>query len=204
MKENRSLNYSTKALLIFLLLLITALLINFIGNSWLYGIKHSNDKEKLAVSVFNFKSALFLAFQLTKTILVVSLLLSALLKLINVKIHFTRILYVVISAEFIFILQSIFDLVWVFSHKEQLTITEIIDFQSFSIYNLLKNVPSYLFYAATTANLWEILYMMILAYLLKEMLNRSMLQSFGLVILSYGLPLLLWLIFATFIQISNA
>ncbi len=191
-------------MLSFLLLFICAITINLLGNYWVYTLKHGASSLNSSSTIFSLFNFLFLIGSLLRDILITSFLIIVLFKIINKKISLAETFYIVILAGFIFVAQNIFDLMWAYTHKNELSIEQILDFQSFSIYSCLKNVPSYLYYASITANLWELIYIFTLALLLKNKLNNTYPKSLGLVFLSYGVPLILWMIYVTFIQIAQA
>lgn len=192
-----------KCLLLFLLLFTCALTINLIGNYWLYTIKNNGFSDKIVNNILNPLNFLFLLGTLLRDILITTGLVFALFNGIKKKALFIDLLYITMYASFVFVVQNICDLAWVYSYKNELSINEIVDFQSLSLYNCFETTPSYLYHAAVTLNLWELLYMFALALLLRTRLDESLIKSFWLVFLAYGMPLILWIIFATFIQISN-
>lgn len=193
-----------KSFLFFLSLFTCALTINLMGNYWLYTFKNNEFSQKMVSGIFNPLNFLFLLGTLLRDILITTGLIFALFSLINKKALFIDLLYITMCASFVFVVQNIFDLAWVYSHKNELSINQIVDFQSLSLYNCFKTLPNYLYHAAVTLNLWELLYMLVLALFLKTRLKQTLIKSFWLVFLAYGVPLILWIIFATFIQISNA
>lgn len=197
-------NYLKKYFFIFLLLLVCVFVISLIGNYLLYNIKHSGDTQNLFGKIFNLIDFLLLISSFLRDMVISALLVFTLFKLINKKISFIEILYLVVGANFLFVLQNIFDLTWVYLHKKELSFSQILDFQSFSLNNLFNHIPNYLYHAAVTLNLWELAYIFLLAFLLKKRLNRTYIKSFGLLFLAYGVPLILYIIFETFIRISNA
>lgn len=191
-------------MLMFLLLFVLAIAINLAGNYWYRSLNNNGITQNMLSSIFNPINFLVLLGSLLRDILISVLLIYTFFNLTNKNITFLETIFIVIGANFLFVAQNLFDLAWVYTHKNELSTIQILDYQSFSIHSIFNSVPNYLYHAAVTANLWELAYIFILTLLLKNKLKASFIRSFGLVFLAYGVPLILWMIFATFLQISNA
>lgn len=181
--------------LVLLILLITCFTIVYYNwyytRGTLYGI--------FSINMFNDIVYLSSVFKIILETSLVSLLLFVLFVYLKIKITWSKILYLVIFAEFVFLLQTVAEFLFLSFYKTNISN----DFYSLSLYNLIntEQTPNYLYYILQTANLWELLFVLALAYLFKNIFNRSFIKSFGLVLLAYGIPLSIWMIFVTFIQI---
>ncbi len=122
----------------------------------------------------------------------------------NVKIGFKKLFQIVLIAEFLFLIPSFIKLLW-FLFVE--TDYELIDMQSFfplSVINLLdvQSLPKWLLYPLQQLNVFELLYWIILAYGLSLVTGERMWRMTGLVASSYGLGLVVWIVFITFISVN--
>jgi hypothetical protein len=75
-------------------------------------------------------------------------------------------------------------------------------YQSVLVFIDKEKVPGWLYYPMQCINLSEILYIFLLSFGLTQVLNIKYLKSTKFVGLYYGLGLLFWLVFATFINIT--
>lgn len=201
-KTQRS--YIIKNIIIFLLLTTCIIIINVLSNYLLQLVHHEATTPKFGYIILHPIKLLELVASFTGNILITVVLMYVLFFILHIKISVNKIIYNVLIANFVFITQNVFDLTWVLVHKNELSITQILSFQSFSLYNIINPIPKYFYYATITANLWELVYIIALSLLLKKHLSRSLINSIGLIFLAYGVPLILFMIFVTFIQINNA
>lgn len=83
----------------------------------------------------------------------------------------------------------------------------ITDFQYFSPLSLAqligpRSIPKYLLYLCQTINLFEIAYWLLLAAGLVAFLEKPFGKMFKLVMSSYGLGLLLWIVFVSYLTVT--
>jgi hypothetical protein len=111
---------------------------------------------------------------------------------------------IVILSEFIFLLLPIIKLVWFSVFNTDYNLNDLQLFSPLSIFSLTSQnlVESWLVYPLCLLNLFELAYWCILAWQLKDILNRDFVGSLGFVAKTYGVGLLLWVIFVMFLTVS--
>jgi len=84
------------------------------------------------------------------------------------------------------------------------TLTEIQQFQPFSLLGFLnpENIPAYYHYILATISIPEAIYWIVLAILLKPLLQIDFRKSLGFVAKTYGVGLSLWISFVVFLTLS--
>ncbi len=126
--------------------------------------------------------------------------------LLRLEVHIKSIFRIVLFAEFIFLSLPVIKLVW-FSFFE--TTYSIYDLQYFTPLSLLSffersQLEPWQIYPLGLVNVFEVAYVLTLSYLLSKIIQGDFAQSFKLVISSYGLGLLVWVIFVMFLTVSLA
>lgn len=112
---------------------------------------------------------------------------------------------IVIKAEFVFLIPSVIILLWFGVIKQSsYTFSDISNFSPLSMLNLFDTgeIDLWLKYPLGAINVFEFLYMGILAQGLSVVTDMSFLKSFKVTLFSYGAALLLWIVFVVFIIIS--
>jgi hypothetical protein len=121
----------------------------------------------------------------------------------NKIIKFNDCLRIVLIGEFIPIIVSIITFIN-FSLTPVRTINEFQSFSPLSFTQLLnlKEIPTYIIYPIRLLNLFEIFYWLILIAGVSYFLKDSFKKSFFLIASSYGVALVIWVLFVMFIQIQ--
>ena len=121
----------------------------------------------------------------------------------NYKIRFRDLLSVVIKAEFILLLYNITKTILYFFININ-TFADISYFQPLSILQLIgaENVNKAFIYPLSILNIFELLYWFALAIGIKQLTKKSFDKSLLLVLLTYGIGLLAWVIFIMFLTVS--
>lgn len=109
---------------------------------------------------------------------------------------------VALFAELAFVLSTMVRLVMLSFFTELQTFDDIRSFAPFSLYSLISNAPGYLAYPLQTINLFEVLYCFLLATGLQYFLKRPFKKMLLLVLCSYGLGLLAWMVFVGFLNVN--
>jgi hypothetical protein len=124
----------------------------------------------------------------------------------NVKISFKRLFQIALIAEFIFIIPSLIKLGWFMFIKKDYELIDLQTFYPMSLVNLVNigDVPIWLYYPLQTFNVFEVVYWCVLAYGLALVTRERWHKMVRLVASSYGVGLLVWLVFVTFITINLA
>lgn len=156
-------------------------------------------KEKMAWVNY----LMLFAFYLFKFSLISLWLLCATI-LLGYKVSFNRIIHAVIQAEFIWLIPSIITIVWFGFIDTDYTIIEIQYFKPLSLLSLFDpfEVDSWLIFPLRSLNLFEIIYLFVLAFCLKKILNQEYNSSLSFTVSAYGTALITWIVFITFLSIN--
>jgi hypothetical protein len=119
----------------------------------------------------------------------------------NKRLKFSELFLVAIKAETVFIFLSLFKIIWFSIFKTDYT---YLDFTTFSPMSLLSitgmgSVDKIWHYPLHVFSLFELVYWFILAFGVKKLLEKDLAPSFKLVLSSYGLVLLSWIVVIMFI-----
>lgn len=206
-----------KALLFFFLVLITVLLV--LLNSILlvtddlyynhFGEQMSYDQIRSFLDLqYKFRWIAYLALPiiLLLKISILSIVLLAGSFFWKVNISFKRLFQIALIAEFIFIIPSLIKLGWFLFIKKDYELIDLQTFYPMSLVNLVNigDVPIWLYYTLQTVNIFEVVYWCVLAYGLALVTRERWHKMVRLVASSYGVGLLVWLVFITFITINLA
>jgi hypothetical protein len=105
-------------------------------------------------------------------------------------------------SEFVFLLSHFLYSINLFVNRENLTIETAGNYFPFSFFSLIgaENVHSdWIIYPLQTINLFEVFYMASIAWFLSKKSKQSFVDTFGIVLPSYGLGLLLWITLVAFL-----
>jgi len=148
--------------------------------------------------------AMKIIFHSIKIFMVAICLLTGLF-IIDKKCSFTALINVIIKSEFIFILPSVITLLW-FGVFEQSSygFSDVKNFAPLSLLNFFDatEIELWLNYSLSAVNMFELFYMCALAYGLSKICELEIFQALKITLFSYGIGLLLWTVFVTFLIIS--
>ena len=124
--------------------------------------------------------------------------------LFGYKTSFKNIFQVVLIAEFVWIIPSLLTIIWFGLIDTNYTLVDVQYFQPLSLMNFFDGelVESWLVFPLKALNLFEIAYMLVLAIGIKKVINRDYNTSLGFVVPVYGLGLVTWIVFITFLSIN--
>ncbi|WP_461632469.1 hypothetical protein [Labilibaculum euxinus] len=110
----------------------------------------------------------------------------------------------VIFSEYFFIGLGLVKSIWFFSHKNILTIEYVQNFHPFALINLfdISALESWIQFPLQTLNLFEVIYWFILTWLISKELKVKFWKSFEFVMSTYGIGLLIWVVFVMFLTIN--
>ncbi|MDZ7650682.1 MAG: hypothetical protein U5K54_28060 [Cytophagales bacterium] len=142
-------------------------------------------------------------FLLLKCFLVVCCL-SVGVFLTSAAVSFKDIFRIVIIAELVFTIPPLVKIIWFSIFFTGYTLQDLQHFSPFSMLNFIEQerVEAWYLYPLQLLNIFELVYWYALAYQLKEILNRHLAGSLGFVASTYGVGLLLWVIFVMFLTVS--
>lgn len=141
---------------------------------------------------------LFLKFFLVAICLEIGVLFS------KVSASFKDMLLVVMQAEVIFFMPSIVKFIWFGLFFRDYTLQDLQFFYPLSLINLTgdQDIQPWLAYPLQLLNIFEVGYWLLLALYLMPYLNRNFASSLNFVARTYGVGLLLWVIFVMFLTVS--
>lgn len=124
--------------------------------------------------------------------------------LFGYKTSFKKIFQVVLVAEFVWIIPSLLTIIWFGLIDTDYTLLDVQYFQPLSLMNFFDGelVESWLVFPLKALNLFEVAYMLVLAIGIKKVINRDYNTSLGFVVPVYGLGLVTWIVFITFLSIN--
>ncbi|WP_160114729.1 hypothetical protein [Aquimarina sp. AU474] len=201
--------------IIFLLLCLITCLITIISNTVLntdellissLSEKMTQDQIKEAFE-FNKKwqwsSYLFIPIFLFIKIGLISSVLYMGLFFFNKQTTFKRTFTIVTKGEFIFIGVGIIKLIW-FSSLEVYTLEDIQHFYPLSALSIVghEGLSPWFLYPFQTLNLFELVYWIVLAYLISKEIKTSTDKALKIVASSYGSALLIWVVAIMFINLN--
>ena len=126
--------------------------------------------------------------------------------LFGYKTSFKKIFQVVLVAEFVWIIPSILTIIWFGLIDTDYTLLDVQYFQPLSLLNLFdpENVESWLIFPLKSLNIFEVIYMLVLAIGIKKVIQKDYNTSLTFVVPVYGLGLVTWIVFITFLSINLA
>ena len=109
-----------------------------------------------------------------------------------------------IWAEGVFILVAVIKLLWFVFIQTNYTLQDLQFFFLLSTLNFfdVKHLESYLVYPLQVLNLFELVNWFVLAYGIKKMLGSSLERGMTVVASSYGVGLVIWVVFVVFLTIN--
>lgn len=118
----------------------------------------------------------------------------------NFKVFFN----IAVFAELIFLLPILIKLLWFLFVKTDYDLDDLTLFYPLSALNLVDttDLPRYWLTPLQTLNLFEVAYWFLLAYGVADATDFSFKRSFGLVMSSYGVGLLLWVVLVMFLTVT--
>jgi len=119
------------------------------------------------------------------------------------KSKFKDFLRIVLFAETVFIVFSFVRTGLLYYYNFQ-TLTEITQFQPFTLYSLLdvNNIPEYFHYPLALVSIPEAIYWGVLVLLLKPLISGNFWDRFGFVAKTYGIGLLIWVSIVVFVTLN--
>jgi len=201
---------------IFLLLLLGYISLVWLNNTFILTehLYFSSFSEQLTIEkieqLFSFQTKfswlnyIALALSILIKISIITLIIYTGVILSSLKIGLRLIFRVVIQAEFIFLLMGFVRFFWFYLFQSDINFTTLGFFQPLSVVNFFSPADNltFLVYPLQLMNLFEFSYWLLLAYLLKNLLKKSFWQSFEFVLSTYGVSLVIWVVFVTFLTLN--
>ncbi|MDP2887892.1 MAG: hypothetical protein Q8P34_02865 [Bacteroidota bacterium] len=121
----------------------------------------------------------------------------------NFKVRYRDLFKVALLADFVFVLAGLTKLGILFFFKQVNTLEDL-QFQPLSLFELFDKgaVDNFLIYPYSLISVFELLYWLALARLLSGVVNKPFDSSLKMVASSYGIGLLLWVLFVMFLTVN--
>jgi hypothetical protein len=109
---------------------------------------------------------------------------------------------IVLLAEFVLLIPTLIKTVWFYFFKMDFSLDDVQEFMPFSLQNIVDNavVPDWALYPLQVTNLVEVIYWILMAYLLNKYTNTE--KGMKIVFTSYVPALLIWIVFIMFITLN--
>lgn len=142
-------------------------------------------------------------FYLFKVFLVVTCL-SIGAFLFRAEISLNSLFKIVLFAEFVFLVPSLIKLIWFGFVNVNYTLGDLQHFSPLSAMSFFEraDLQPWLIYPLSLINLFEVAYIATLSYLLGLTLKSDFIQSLKLVLSSYGVGLMIWVVFIMFLSLN--
>ena len=123
---------------------------------------------------------------------------------LNIENGFKKFFSIATNAEFLFVVPAVIKLLWFSFIKTSYTLQDLQYFSPLSLVNFFNPIGlnPWLIYPLQLLNAFELLYWVVLAYQLKEVLGESFSNSLGFVAKTYGTGLFIWVILVMFLIVS--
>jgi hypothetical protein len=124
--------------------------------------------------------------------------------LLNIKsLNWSKVFGAVVVADMIFLVPAVIKMVW-FTFQADYTLEDVQYFLPGSMLNIFepKQLEQWLIYPIQSVNIWELLFFIALAFGLKKYLDGDFSRSMGLVVSTYGVGLVVWIVFVTFLTLN--
>jgi hypothetical protein len=124
--------------------------------------------------------------------------------LADIKISFKQVFGIVVFAEIVFLIPTAIRVVWFGFIDTDFTLAELSSFMPLSLANLfdVSKLEIWWVYPFQLANLFEVIYWLLLAYGLHLHTQREYERMLRLVLSSYGSGLLLWVVVVMFLNVN--
>ncbi|AZJ35577.1 hypothetical protein [Tenacibaculum singaporense] len=199
-----------------LLLLFTFFFLTFLYNETLNTdsllINSFSDQltNQQLIDLLNFKEKwewlgyLSFPFILLLKLLIISAILDVGCFFFEKNIKFNKLFDIVIKSEYIFLLVILVKTFWFYFFVKNFSINDLEYFYPLSILNIIdyEEIQPWFIYPLQVVNLFELAYWIILTYFIGKELNTSFNKSFYIVASSYGISLLIWVIFIMFLTLN--
>jgi hypothetical protein len=121
----------------------------------------------------------------------------------NLKVRFRDLFKVALLADFVFVLGGLTKLVILIFFK-QVSILDDLQFQPFSIMGLFNkdSIDPLFVYPLSLISVFELFYWLVLAWLLTRVIEQPFGSSLKIVASSYGIGMLLWILFIMFLTVN--
>lgn len=120
------------------------------------------------------------------------------------KIKYKQLLNIAVKAEFILLSVIVFKTIWFYVFQQEYTLEDLQYFYPLSALNIIgyEGLEPWYIYPLQVLNLFELVYWLIIAYLLGKALKISTDKGLGIVASSYGIGLIIWVVGVMFLTLN--
>lgn len=120
------------------------------------------------------------------------------------EIKYKKLFNIVVKAEFLFLFVIIFKTLWFYIFQQDYTLEDLQYFYPLSALNIIgyQGLETWFIYPFQVLNLFEVAYWFILAYLIGKEINETTDKGLSIVISSYGVGLLIWVVGVMFLTLN--
>ncbi|WP_445721584.1 hypothetical protein [Flavobacterium sp.] len=205
-----------KILLLFFILSFLCIALSFFHNHFLNveslemaSISKKLTKEQLSTfksndKIFVYKNFYLIILKESLNIIIISTLLLIGFLMFTKKINFLLVLEAVIKAKYIFLISIFFEIIYLKFILVDYTLLEINYYAPLSLINFFdyNYIDSWFVYPLQTINLFEVFFVLLVAYFVKKQTAMSMKETTKIVGLTYFIILLLWLAIVMFLILN--
>lgn len=122
----------------------------------------------------------------------------------NYKFTYKKCVNISFKGEGVILFSLFCKFIWLYFNRDLLTMEYIQLFSPLSLINLFNynEIDQWASYILQTINLFELIYIFFLSYLIMKNFNVNFKKSLELVITTYGLGLIIWIMFITFLSLN--
>jgi hypothetical protein len=123
---------------------------------------------------------------------------------LGVKLNFKQLFRVALLAEFVMLIPTFIKIAWFIFIDTEYTFEEVNYFMPLSLSNLFEagELAIYWAYPLQIANVFELIYWFVLAYLIGKLLHSNTAEGFKVVLYGYFPSLLLWVLLFIFLYVN--
>ncbi len=122
----------------------------------------------------------------------------------ELELAFKKAFHIAMASEIVFVLVLLVKFGWFFYHRETLSLEYVQFFTPLSLINLVDYtlLDKWFIYPIQTINIFELAYWFLLTYFLSKETHKPFGKSFQYVMYSYGIGLLIWMVFVSFLILN--
>ncbi len=195
---------------------VTYLLLTYLSEAWIFTGEFYYRNLSTEISLYSIEGILetkerfwWVAYFVQILVILFKMLFAALcifigVVLSDIEIAFKDLFKSVVITESIFIVSQFVYLVNLYVNRAELTFETTTNYFPLSMLSYLgvENVDPWLHYPLQTLNLFEIAYILCISWLLSKQWKPDFIESINIVLPSYGIGLLIWMVLVVFLTLQ--
>jgi hypothetical protein len=123
--------------------------------------------------------------------------------MMDYKVKFNAIFKVVLKSSVVFLIWKLL-MTFIYLFMEIKVFDDLVKADKFSVAGFVTKdaLPAWLMYPLSILNIFEVAFWVLLAYGMSRLIEKPFTKSFGFVAMSYGVGLLMWMLFIVFISLN--